>query len=58
MDYLDFLDEEIKSRGTIVEPAGERQSLDWNRLRDANDDYDSILVDPNQEFIPDLDRQN
>jgi hypothetical protein len=24
-----------------------RPSLDWDRLRDANDDYDEILITPN-----------
>ena len=35
---------------TIVEYAGDRPSLDWNRLRDCNDDYDSILITPNGKF--------
>ncbi len=43
---------------TIVQHVSDRPSLDWDRLRDCNDDYDCILFDPNQEFIPDLDRAN
>ncbi len=41
---------------TVVKSNPERQSLDWDRLQDANDDYDEILFDPNREFHPDLDR--
>ncbi len=29
---------------------GGRISLDWNRLKDADDDYDEILFDPNREI--------
>ena len=57
MTNLDFLSEEIElEEPMIVEYVGDRPSLDWDRLRDANDDYDSILVDPNREFIPNLNR--
>ena len=55
MDNLDFMDEEVESRGTIVESV-EEKPLDWKRLYDANDDYDSFLVDPNREYKPELDR--
>jgi hypothetical protein len=27
------------------------QPLDWDRLRDANDDYDSILFYPEREIV-------
>jgi hypothetical protein len=50
MDNLDFMDEEIKSSGTIVESVDERP-LDWKRLYDADDDYDEILFDPNREIV-------
>ena len=50
MDNLDFLSEEIQSRGTIVESVDERP-LDWKRLYVTNDDYDEILFDPNREIL-------
>ncbi len=49
MNNLDFLDETIKSSGTIVESVDEHP-LDWDRLRDANDSYTSILLDPDKEI--------
>ena len=55
MDNLDFMGEEIKSRGNIIE-SDEEKPLAWKRLYDANDDYDSFLVDPKREFKPGLDR--
>ncbi len=50
MDNLDFLEEEIQSRVTIVESVDERP-INLNRLYDANDDYDKILFDPNREVV-------
>ena len=47
MDDLGFLSEEIEARETIV-TARDSRPLDWDRLRDANDSYSSILVDPNR----------
>jgi hypothetical protein len=41
--------------GTIIEPVEDRP-IDLKRLFDPNDSYDSLLVDPNQEFIPHFDR--
>ncbi len=50
MDNLDFLEDEILSRGTIVESVDERP-IDLKRLYDADDDYDEILFDPNREIV-------
>ncbi len=50
MNNLDFLDEEIKSRGTTIVESVDKHPLDWGRLRDANDSYSSILFDPNREI--------
>jgi hypothetical protein len=50
MDNLDFLEDEILSRGTIVESIDERP-IDFKRLYDADDDYDEILFDPNREIV-------
>jgi hypothetical protein len=47
MDDLGFLSEEIEARETVV-TARDSRALDWDRLRDANDSYSSILVDPNR----------
>ena len=47
MNNLDFLDETIKSSGTIIESV-EEHPLDWDRLRDANDSYTSILFYPDR----------
>ena len=42
---------EAQSRdGTIIEFVDDKP-LDWGRLRDANDSYTSILVDPEREII-------
>ncbi len=51
MDSLSFLSQnnEQDESGIVVEK--DRRSLDWNRLRDANDDYDEILFDPNREIV-------
>ena len=50
MNNLNFLEEEINSRGTIVESVDERP-IDLKRLYDANDDYDEILFDANREIV-------
>jgi hypothetical protein len=59
MNSLSFMNEEIQEERepTIVEPFRDRHpSLDWERLKDCNDDYDEILFYPSREFTPDLDR--
>ncbi len=45
MDSLSFLSQNVEARATIVVEE-ESHLLDWDRLRDANDDYDSILFYP------------
>ncbi len=42
MDSFSFLSEDIEANQTIVVEE-DSHPLDWDRLRDANDDYDSIL---------------
>ena len=42
MNSLSFLSQNIEARETIVVEE-DSDVLDWDRLRDANDDYDSIL---------------
>ena len=50
MDSFSFLSEDIEANQTIVvEEDG--HPLDWDRLRDANDDYDSILFYPEREIV-------
>lgn len=41
-----ILDIEASSE-SLNDVPNRQQSLDWDRLRDANDDYDEILVTPN-----------
>ncbi len=48
MDSLSFLSENIVHGNSIIEVEEDRNPLDWDRLRDANDDYDEILFDPNR----------
>ena len=50
MDSLSFLSQTIEQdeSGIVVEK--DRLSLDWDRLRDANDDYDEILITPNGKY--------
>ncbi len=50
MTNLDFMDDEIKERGTEIVPVEERP-IDWKRMYDADDDYDEILFDPNREIV-------
>ena len=50
MNSLSFLSESIEARETIVVEEV-RHPLDWGRLRDANDDYDSILFYPEREIV-------
>jgi hypothetical protein len=51
MDDLDFLNEEIgEHEPSFVEHSLERPAMDWDRLRDADSDYDEILFIPNIEF--------
>jgi hypothetical protein len=47
---------DIQSRDGTIVTLVEDKRLDWERLRDANDSYNSILVDPERAFIPDFDR--
>ena len=45
-----FLSEDVEANQTIfVEEVS--HPLDWDRLRDANDDYDSILFYPEREIV-------
>jgi hypothetical protein len=50
MDSLSFLSQNIEANQTIVVEEVSH-SLDWDRLRDANDDYDSILFYPEREIV-------
>ncbi len=50
MDSLSFLSQNIEANQTIVVEEDSRP-LDWDRLRDANDDYDSILFYPEREIL-------
>ncbi len=50
MDSLSFLSQNIEANQTIVVEEDSRP-LDWDRLRDANDDYDSILFYPEREIV-------
>jgi hypothetical protein len=50
MDNLDFLEDEIKERGSIVVSVDERP-IDLKRLYDANDDYDEILFYADREIV-------
>ena len=45
MDSLSFLSQKIEANETIVADE-DSHPLDWDRLRDANDSYSSILFDP------------
>ena len=50
MDSFSLLSEDIEANQTIVVQEDSHQ-LDWDRLRDANDDYDSILFYPEREIV-------
>ena len=50
MDSLSFLSEDIEANETIVSEK-DSHPLDWDRLRDANDDYDEILFYPEREIV-------
>ncbi len=46
MDNLDFMSEDIGYHEPSIVVEEDMHPLDWDRLRDANDDYDSILIKP------------
>ncbi len=50
MDSFSFLSEDVEANETIVVEE-DSHPLDWDRLRDANDDYDSILFYPEREIV-------
>ncbi len=50
MDSLFFLSEDVEANETIVVEE-DSHPLDWDRLRDANDDYDEILFYPERQII-------
>jgi hypothetical protein len=50
MNTLSFLSQNIEANQTIVVEE-DSHLLDWDRLRDANDDYDSILFYPEREIV-------
>jgi hypothetical protein len=47
---LSFLSQNIEANQTIVVEE-DSHPLDWGRLRDANDEYDSILFYPEREIV-------
>ncbi len=50
MNSLSFLSKNIEANETIVVEE-DSHPLDWDRLRDANDDYDSILFYSEREIV-------
>jgi hypothetical protein len=50
MGSLSFLSQNIEANQTIVVEE-DSHPMDWDRLRDANDDYDSILFYPEREIV-------
>jgi hypothetical protein len=50
MNRLSFLSQNIEADETIVVEE-DSHPLDWDRLRDANDDYDTILFYPEREIV-------
>ncbi len=50
MNTLSFLSQNIEASQTIVVEE-DSHLLDLDRLRDANDDYDSILFYPEREIV-------
>ena len=46
MDSLSFLSQTIEQDEPTIVVKEDRHPLDWNRLRDSNDDYDEILITP------------
>jgi hypothetical protein len=50
MDSLSFLNQNIEANETIVVEE-DSHPLDWDRLRDVNDDYDEILFNSKREIV-------
>ena len=50
MDSLSFLNQNIEANETIVVEE-DSHPLDWDRLRDVNDDYDEILFYSKREIV-------
>ena len=42
---------EAQSRDGTVNDFSNEHTLDWDRLRDANDSYDTILFDSKREIV-------
>lgn len=51
MNSLGFLDEEVVANETEIESEIDNRPLDWNRLRDANDSYNTILFNSQREIV-------
>ncbi len=51
MISLSFLSQKSERREPTIVVEEDSHPLDWDRLRDANDDYDSILFAPNREIV-------
>jgi len=41
-----FIQQDTEANDTLIAEQVNRHTLDWNRLRDGNDDYDEILFYP------------
>ncbi len=50
IDTLSFLSQNIEANQTIVVEE-DSHPLNWDRMRDANDDYDSILFYQEREIV-------
>jgi hypothetical protein len=51
MDSLSFLSQDIEQHEPTIVVEEDSHPLDWDRLRDANDSYASILFDPDREIV-------
>jgi hypothetical protein len=51
MNSLSFLSQDNEQSEPTIVIEEDSHPLDWDRLRDANDDYDSILFDQNREIV-------
>ncbi len=51
MNSLSFLSQNIEQREPTIVVEEDSRPLDWDRLRDANDSYTSMLFEPNREIV-------
>lgn len=51
MESMSFIYEDVEANQTIISEEEVRNPLDWNRLKNSNDDYDEILFNADRQIL-------